>query len=78
MDKNFAQFSPEQLRQIASSPAAQRLMAMLQQEHTAAMDSAISGAQSGDMAALQRALAALMSDPKTKAMLKKLQEERHG
>lgn len=78
MDKKFAQFSPEQLRQIASSPAAQRLMAMLQQEHAAAVDSAISGAQSGDMAAVQRSLAAFMSDPKAKELLKKLQEEQHG
>ena len=78
MDKNFAQFSPEQLRQIASSPAAQRLMTMLQQNHSATMDSAISGAQSGDMAAVQRALAAFMSDPKAKELLKKLQEEQHG
>lgn len=78
MDKNFAQFSPEQLRQIASSPAAQQLMAMLQQEHAGAMDSAISGARSGDMAAIQQSLAAFMSDPKAKELLRKLQEEQHG
>ena len=78
MDKNFAQFSPEQLRQIASSPAAQRLMAMLRQEHTDAMYSAISGAKSGDMAAVQRALTTFMSDPKAKELLRKLQEEQHG
>lgn len=78
MDKNFPQISPQQLKQLASSPAAQRLMAMLQQEHSAAMDSAISGAQNGDMAAVQRSLAAFLSDPKAKEMLKKLQEEQHG
>lgn len=78
MDKNFPQISPQQLKQLASSPAAQRLMAMLQQEHSAAMDSAISGAQNGDMAAVQRSLAAFLSDPKAKEMLKKIQEEQHG
>lgn len=78
MDKNFPQFSPEQLRQLASSPAAQRLMTVLRQEHTEAMDSAITSAKSGDMAAVQRSLAAFLSDPKAKELLKKLQEEQHG
>lgn len=78
MDKNFPQFSPEQLRQLASSPAAQRLMAMLQREHSDAMNNAISGAQNGDLASVQRSLAAFLSDPKAKEMLKKLQEEQHG
>ncbi len=78
MDNNFPQISQEQLRQLAASPAAQRLMTMLQQEHTAAMDSAISGAKSGDMAAVQRSLSAFLSDPKAKELIRKLQEEQHG
>ena len=78
MDKNYGQFSPQQLQQLASSPAAQKLMAMLQQEHGDAVNHAISSAQSGDMEAVQRSMAAFMSDPKAKALLKKLQEEQHG
>ena len=78
MYQKIPQFSPEQLRQLASSPVAQRLAAMLQQDHGAAMDSAMASAQKGDMAAVQRAMATLLADPKAKAMLKKLQEERNG
>lgn len=78
MNQNFSDISPEQLRKLASSSAAQRLMSMLQREHTAAMDSALTSAKSGDMAAVQRSLAAFMSDPKAKELLRKLQEENHG
>ena len=42
------------------------------------MHSAVSSAQSGDMEAVKRSMAAFMSDPKAKALLKKLQEEQHG
>lgn len=78
MDKNFSQYSPEQLRQILASPAAQKLMAMLQQDHSKVVDRTVSDAKNGDMAAVQRGLAALLSDPKAKELLKKLQEEQHG
>ncbi len=78
MNQKIPQFSQEQLRQLASSPAAQRLMAMLQQEHTDAMDHAISSARSGDMATMQKSLSAFLSDPKAKELLRKLQEEQHG
>ena len=78
MNKNIPQFSPQQMQQLASSPAAQELLAILQKEHSAAMHSAVSSAQSGDMEAVKRSMAALMSDPKAKALLKKLQEEQHG
>ena len=78
MNKNIPQFSPQQMQQLASSPAAQELLAILQKEHSPAMHSAVSSAQSGDMEAVKRSMAAFMSDPKAKALLKKLQEEQHG
>ena len=78
MNKNIPQFSSQQMQQLASSPAAQELLAILQKEHSTAMHSAVSSAQSGDMEAVKRSMAAFMSDPKAKALLKKLQEEQHG
>lgn len=78
MDKNFDSISPEQMRQLASSPAAKALMAMLQKNHSAAMESAVASAQSGDMTKVQQTLSALMTDPQAQALLKKLQEEHHG
>lgn len=78
MDKNFSNLSPEQMRRLASSPAARELMQMLKQNHAGAMDAAIAGAQSGDQAAVQRSLAAFLSDPRAKELLRQLQEGQHG
>lgn len=77
MDKSFPQFSPEQLRQLLSSPAAQNLMTMLSRNHTDAVQSALADAQKGDMAAAKAALQACLSDPKTRQLIQKLQEEQH-
>ena len=78
MDQNFPKISPEQLRQLASSPAARELMQMLRQNHGSAMDAALAGAKSGDAAAAQRALTAFLTDPRARDLLKQLQEDHHG
>ena len=78
MDINFEQFSPEQIRQLASSPAAKALMAMLQQNPQADMQGALAGAKMGDMAQVQRALSSVLADPKARALLQQLQEDSHG
>ena len=78
MDKNFDQISQEQLQKIASSPMAQALMAMLRQNHSSAVDSAMKAAQQGDMQQAQKVLAALMKDPQTQKMIRQLQENSHG
>lgn len=77
MDKSFAQFSPEQLKQMLSSQAAQSLMTMLSREHNDAVQTALSDAQKGDMSSARQALQACMNDPRTRQLLKKLQEEQH-
>ena len=78
MDKKFSDLSPQQMQQLAASPAARQLLQMLKQSHPGAMDAALSGAQSGDMSAVQRSLAAFLSDPKAKELLKQLQEGQYG
>ena len=78
MDINFEQFSPEQMRQMAASPAASALMTMLQRSDSATMNQAMAAAKEGDMAQLQRSLAAFLADPKARALLAQLQEESHG
>lgn len=78
MDINFEQFSPEQIRHLASSPAAQALMAMLQQSPQADMQSALAGAKAGDITQVQQALSAVLADPKARALLRQLQEDSHG
>lgn len=78
MDNNFSNLSPEQMRNLVSSPAARELMKMLRQNHTGAMNEALAGAKSGDQAAVQRSLAAFFSDPRAKELLKQIQEAQHG
>ena len=78
MDINFEHFSPEQIRQMAASPAAKALMTMLQRSDSMAMDQAMAAAKEGDMAQLQRSLAAFLADPKARALLAQLQEDSHG
>ena len=78
MDKSFSQFSPEQIKSLLASPAARELMAMLSSRHTDSVQSALQDAQKGDMAKAKAALQACMADPRTRQLLKKLQEEQHG
>ena len=78
MDKSFPQFSPEQMKNLLSSPAARDLMAMLSREHTDSLQNALQDAQKGDVESAKAALQACMSDPRTRQFLKKLQEEQHG
>ena len=54
------------------------VLQMLKQNHAGAMDAVLSGAQNGDLSAVQRSLAAVLSDPKAKELLRQLQEGQHG
>ena len=78
MDKNFDSISPQQMKQLLSSPAAQALAAMLQQKSEADMQNALAGAKSGDMAQVRKSLQGILNDPKAQTLLRKLQEEQHG
>ena len=78
MDKNFNSISPEQMKALASSPAAQALVAMLRQEHGSEVENLLRGAKGGDMALLQQSLGAVMADPRAQALIRKLQEEQNG
>lgn len=78
MDKKFDSISPEQMQQMLSSPTAQALAAMLQQKSSTDMQNALAGAQNGDMAKVRQSLKSVLKDPQAQALLRKLQEERHG
>ena len=77
MEKNFGEFSMEDVKNLAQSDTGRQLMAMLSARGTE-MNAAITSASRGDMEAARQALAGFMADPQTQALLKKLQEERHG
>ncbi len=78
MQKNSENFSPQQIMQLAKSPAGQELMRHLRAEHAATVDSVTRSAQEGHMDDARAALASFLSDPKTQALLQKLKEDSHG
>ncbi len=77
MQKNFEDFSSQDILRLAKSPAGQQLMALLR-ENPQAMQEAQQNAESGQMEQAVRSLSQFLSDPKAKALLKKLQEDYHG
>ena len=78
MRKNNGNFSMEEIRQMAQSDAGRQLMAMLQQSHGSTTEAIRTSAESGDMAQAQKALQAILSDPKAQALLRQLEEGYHG
>ncbi len=78
MQKNSENFSTKDIMQLAKSPAGRELMSLLRTEHADAMESVTRSAQAGSIENAKAALAAFLSDPKTQALLAKLQEESHG
>ena len=77
MEKKYGEFSMENVQKLTQSPTGQQLIAMLSTRGTE-MNAAITSASRGDMESARQALAGFMADPQTQALLKKLQEERHG
>ena len=78
MGKIFDDSSVQEAMRLANSTAGRTLIANLQQQHSRQMQDAMALAAQGDMEAAKNALAACMADPQTQALLRKLQEDRHG
>ena len=78
MRKNNGNFSMDEIRQMAQSDAGKQLMAILQQSHSATAEAIRASAKSGDMAQVQQAMQAFLSDPKARALLRQLEEDHHG
>lgn len=78
MGKNNENFSMEEIKRLAQSDAGKQLMAMLASSHGDASDKVRSSMASGDMEQAKKALSAFLSDPKAQALLRQLEEEKHG
>lgn len=78
MEKNFSNFSMEDVMRLANTDAGRQLMALLQEDHARAANDAVSSARTGDMEKARQALAVFLSDPRAKALLRQLQEDHHG
>lgn len=72
MQKNPPAFSPEEVLQLAKSPAGQQLLAMLRQSGGTQMQQAAEKAAKGDYGDAMVLARKLMEDPQTRALLKQL------
>ena len=78
MGKNSGNFSMEEMKRLAQSDAGRQLMAMLASDHSKASEKVRSSMAAGDAEQAKKALSAFLADPKTQALLRKLEEEQHG
>lgn len=72
MQENSGKFSMEEAMRMANSPAGQQLLALLQQNSSHDVDSAMKQAASGDYTQAKKILSALLADPKTRQLLQQL------
>jgi hypothetical protein len=78
MNHNNENISMEEIQRLAKSDAGKKLMQLLEGSHSKASDTVRSSMQSGDMEQAKQAIQVFLSDPKTQALLKQLEEENHG
>ena len=72
MEKKSQDFSMEDVKRIAKSPAGQQLMALLKQQDSSALAQATAQAKAGDYAQAGQTLSALLSSPEAQKLMKEL------
>lgn len=73
METNFPNnFSMQEIMRLASSPAGQQLIAMMQQQGGSEFQKAMAKAAAGDYSQAKRAIETMMADPKAQQLLKEL------
>lgn len=72
MDKKPEHFNMQDAKQLAHSPAGQKLLALLRNSDSQALNRASSQAGSGDFSAALASLSALLSSDEAKELLKQL------
>lgn len=78
MQKKTDDFSMQEAMRLANSDLGKQLIALFQEQHGAQYQNVMNSARTGDLEQAKRSLAAFMDDPKTKALLKQLQEGQNG
>lgn len=71
MDLN-SDFSIQEAMRLASSPAGQQLLKLLQQQSSSDLQSAMNSAAAGDYQQAKNTLASLLGSPEAQALLKQL------
>lgn len=72
MQKNFDNFSIQDVMRLAKSPAGQQLLAMLQRTGGDQLQQAATLASEGNYTQAQQLLSSLLSNPEAQALLSKL------
>ena len=72
MAEKFDPRSTEEIMALASSPAGQQLLALLQQSGGSQLQQAMGRAAAGDLAGAKELLSPLLSDPRILALLGQL------
>ncbi len=72
MEKKSQDFSMDDVRRVANSPAGQQLMALLQRTDSEKMALAQQQAASGDYADASRTLRSMLTSPEVRKLMKKL------
>ncbi len=78
MEKKMDGFDMQEAMRLANSDIGKQLITMLKNQQNNPMQTVMDSVKNGDMEGAKRSLSAFMEDPKTKALLKQLQEEQYG
>jgi hypothetical protein len=65
-------FSPEDVRRIANSTDAQKLMTLLQRNNSEQLKNAMSQASAGDYVMVRKTLSDALADPEVRALLERI------
>ena len=72
MHENSNNFSMQEAMRLASTPAGQQLLALLQKNNGPELQSAMNQAAAGNYEQAKRALSSLLSDPEARKLLEQL------
>ena len=78
MEKKTDNFSPEDIRRIANTPAAQQLLDLLRHTDATALSEAMQQASAGNYAQAKNALASLLSNEKVRTLVEQMGDGKDG
>lgn len=78
MEKKTDNFSPEDIRRIANTPAAQQLLDLIRRTDASALSEAMQQASAGNYKQAKDALASLLSNEKVRALIEQMGDVKDG
>ena len=77
MEKKTQDFSMQEAQRLANTPEGQKLVQLLQERDSAAMQKAMADASAGNYKEAGKALSSLLSSPEVQQLIREM-GERHG